>query len=122
LKPANFPVGSPESRAAARSLLRQKQSKLVRLQFLHSVPRPWYGKGPAPPDVPRAYSWWEGKDGRMMRLVYIPHVWVTRDKPCPVCPGCGKPYQKAADCPNFHLVSYGADCADTHIPDFSRPK
>ncbi len=84
MKPANFPIGSSESRAAARSLLKEKQSKLVRRQFFHSIRGPWRDEGPEPPDVPRALPWSKSGDGKLIRMVYIPHVWVTRDKPWPV--------------------------------------
>jgi hypothetical protein len=118
-KVRDFPIGSLESRAAARSLLRQRRSKQERLQFFHNVRGPWYGDGPEPPDVPKANPWFEGDDGRLVRLVYIPHVWIERGESIPNCPECGTLYRKATEYPDFPLVGYRADCLEKHIPDFS---
>jgi hypothetical protein len=120
LKVGDFPVGSLESRAAARVLLVQRRSKLTRLQFSHSIRGPWRGEGPEPPDVPRANPWVEG-DGKLFRVVYVPHVWVAREDAAPICPECRTPYRKATEYPNYPFVGYGADCVEKHIPDFSSP-
>jgi hypothetical protein len=119
MKPEDFPIGSPESRAAARAFARLRRSKQTRVQAFHSVRGPWRGEGPEPPDIPRAYPWSEDKEGKLFRMLYIPHVWIPREEAVPICPGCGKPYRKATDYPNFHLVGYRADCMEKHIPDFS---
>jgi hypothetical protein len=118
-KIGDFQVGTLGSRAAARVLLGQRRSKLTRLQFFHSIRGPWRGEGPEPADVPRANPWVEGDDGKLIRIVYVPHVWAARNKPAPICPDCGKPYRKDADYPNYPFVGYWADCMDKHIPDFS---
>jgi hypothetical protein len=115
----SFPIGSLESRAAARVLLGQKRSKLTRVQFFHSVRGPWRGEGPEPPDIPKANPWFEGDDGKLVRVVYVPHVWVAREDAVPSCPECRTPYRKATDNPNYSFVGYRADCAEEHIPDFS---
>ncbi len=120
LKVGDFPVGSLESRAAARVLSVQRRSKLTCLQFCHSVRGPWRGEGPEPPDVPRANPWVEG-DGKLLRVVYVPHVWIARENDAPICPECRAPYRKATDYPGYPLVGYRADCVDKHIPDFSSP-
>jgi hypothetical protein len=118
----DFPVGSLESRAAARILLGQRRKKLKRLQFSHSIKGPWRGEGPEPPDLPRVICpWTEHSDGKLVRVLYIPHVWVAHGEAPPICPGCGKPYRKKTDYPNYPLVGYGADCVDKHIPDFLSP-
>ncbi len=117
----SLPIGSLESRAAARVLLGQKRSKLTRVQFFHSVRGPWRGEGPEPPDVPRANPWFESDDGKLVRIVYVPHVWVARDEAVPSCPECRTPYRKATDYPNYPLVGYAAVCMEKHIPDFSSP-
>jgi hypothetical protein len=119
LKPANFPVGSPESRAAARTLVQRRLSQQKRCQFVHSVRGPWRGEGPEPFDVPRAHPWTEGRDGTLCRVVYIPHVWIGPEETPPMCQGCGTPYRKAREFRNYPLVEYRADCTDKHIPDFS---
>jgi hypothetical protein len=113
-----FPVGSLESRAAARTLLRQKRSQMKRMQFFHSVRGPWRGEGPEPPDVPRANPWTESGDGNLVRVVYVPHVWIGREEANPICPGCSTPYRKDDDYPNYPFVGYRADCVEKHIPDF----
>jgi hypothetical protein len=120
-KPEDFPIGSLESRAAARVLLGRRQSKQTRVQFFHGIRGPWRGNGPEPPDLPRAYPWTECGDGKLVRVVYIPHVWIPRDEAAPICPGCSKPYRKDGDYPNFPFVGYQADCVDKHITDFSSP-
>ena len=120
-KLAEFPVASLKSRAAARILLKQKQSKQERVQFLHRVRGPWRDEGTAPVDVPRANPWVECSDGKLFRMIYRPHIWIGRGEAAPVCPGCGTPYRKGTDYPNYPFVGYGADCMDKHIPDFSSP-
>ena len=114
----DYQVGTLASRAAARVLLSQRRSKLTRVQFFYSVRGPWRGEGPEPPDVPRANPWAES-DGKLIRIVYVPHVWVARDTAAPICPDCGKPYRKATEYPNYPFVGYRADCVEKHIPDFS---
>jgi hypothetical protein len=119
LKIGDFQVGTLVSRAAARVLLSQRRNKLTRVQFFHSVRGPWRGDGPEPPDVPKANPWFEGDDGKLVRVVYVPHVWVPREEATPICPACGTPYRKATDYPNYPLVSYRPDCVEKHIPDFA---
>jgi hypothetical protein len=119
LKVGDFPVGSLESRAAARVLLIQRWSKLTRLQFSHGIRGPWRGEGPEPPDVPRATPWVEEDDGTLLRVVYVPYVWIARGEARPICLGCGTPYRKDADYAGYSLVGHRANCLDQHIPDFS---
>jgi hypothetical protein len=114
-----LPIGSLESRAAARILLGQRRKKQKRVQFAHSIRGPWRGEGPERPDLPRAYPWTESADGTLVRVLYIPHSWVARNEAAPICLGCGTPYRKDADYPNYPFVGYRADCMDKHIPDFS---
>jgi hypothetical protein len=116
-KVEDFPIGSLESRAAARILLSQRWSKLTRLQFSHSIRGPWRGEGPEPPDVPTANPWVEGDDGTLLRVVYVPHVWIARGEAAPICPGCGTLYREDADYPGYSLVGYRANCLNKHIPD-----
>jgi len=121
LKIGDIPVGTLGSRAVARLLLGQRRSKLTRLQFFHSIRGPWRGDGPEPPDVPKASRWFEGEDGKLVRVIYVPHVWVAREEPIPNCPECRRPYRKTTDYPNYPLVGYRADCVEKHISDFSSP-
>jgi hypothetical protein len=118
LKIGNFHVGTLGSRAAARLPLGARRSKLRRLQFFHSIRGPWRGERPEPPDVPRANPWVEG-DGKLFRVVYVPHAWVGREEAAPICPECRTPYLRATEYPNYPLVGYRADCVEKHIPDFS---
>jgi hypothetical protein len=120
-KLGDLPIGSLESRAVARLLLAQRQRNQTRLQFSHSIRGPWRGKGPEPPDLPRAGPWTESADGKLVRVGYIPHVWIGREETAPICPGCSTPYRKDTDYPGYPLVGYGAVCMDKHIPDFSSP-
>lgn len=117
LKIGDFRVGTLGSRAAARVLLGQRRSKLTRLRFFHSVRGPWRGEGPEPPDVPKANPLVEG-EGKLIRVIYVPHVWVARGKAAPICPGCRTPYRIATNYPDYPLVGYRADCVEKHIPDF----
>jgi hypothetical protein len=116
-KVGDFPIGSLESRAAARILLGQRWSKRERVQFFHSIRGPWRGEGPEPPDVPRANPWIESDDGKLFRVVYVPHVWTAREEATPTCPVCRTPYRKATEYPNYPLVGYRAECVEKHIPD-----
>jgi hypothetical protein len=118
LKIGDFRVGTLGSRAAARVLLSQRRSELERLQFFHSVRGPWRGDGTEPPNVPRAYPWFEGEGGKLIRVVYVPHVWLSRGELVPSCPECRTPYRKDTDYTNYPLVGYRADCMEKHIPDF----
>jgi hypothetical protein len=118
LKIGDFQVGTIGSRAAARALLGQRRSKLRRLQFFHGIRGPWRGEGPEPPDVPRANPWVES-DGKLIRVIYVPHVWVAREEAAPICVECRTPYRKTADYPNYPRVGYRADCFEKHIPEFS---
>ena len=120
-KPWNFDLGSPESRAAARSIVRQRRSQQTRIQFFLSVRGPWRGDGPRPVDIPRAQPWIECPDGKLFRVVYVPHVWVARGESSPTCPECGTPYRKTREYPNYPLVGYCANCVERHIPDISPP-
>lgn len=117
-KVGKLPIGSLQSRAAARTLLDQRRTKLTRFQFFHGVRGPWRGEGAEPPDVPRANRWVEC-DRKLIRIVYVPHVWVARKEAVPMCPECRTPYRKTTDYPSYPLVGYRADCFEKHIPDFS---
>ena len=102
LKVGDFPVGTLESRAVARVVLGQRRSKLTRLQFFHSIRGPWRGDGPEPPDVPKANPWIEGDDGKLFRVVYVPHVWVAREEAVPSCPECReRPIEKPLTIPTI---------------------
>jgi hypothetical protein len=49
-QPDDFPIGSPESRAAARARLDGQDRQLRRVKVMSHIPRPWPGPGPEPAD------------------------------------------------------------------------
>jgi len=64
--PGDFPIGSLESRAAARALLEGNTRQ--RLEFIHYVPiRPIQDM-----TKPHATPWVVTQDGELFRLVYVP--------------------------------------------------
>jgi hypothetical protein len=65
-RPGDFPVGSPESRAAARALLEKIESdeRIFRIIICSDHARPRVG-GPGVP----------GPDGRIVEIVHLPHSW-----------------------------------------------
>lgn len=121
MKLGDFPIGSLESRAAARVLLVQKRNKQERVQVVLSFRGPRRGEGTQRPDIPAAEPWTVCPDGKLFRVVYIPHVWIAREETPPTCSECRTPYRKAQEYPDHSLISYRADCVERHIPDFSSP-
>jgi hypothetical protein len=74
LRPQDFPLGSPESRAAARARLDGRDRPLRRIEVLSHIPRPWLGPGPEPADwgeVPEVCPWQIHGDV-LFRVVYQP--------------------------------------------------
>jgi hypothetical protein len=74
LRPEDFPIGSPESRAAARARLDGRDRELRRVEIISHIPRPWTGPGPEPSDwgeVPEVGPWRIFGDV-MFRVVYQP--------------------------------------------------
>jgi hypothetical protein len=76
--PADFPLGSPASRAATRLLVQWRESQLDRVEVVCSLPERWGGPGPEPPDwnkVPRAGPWQRMVGGKgLMRVLYFPRA------------------------------------------------
>jgi hypothetical protein len=73
-KPGDFPLGSAESRAAARMAAEIRQDTRERLEFVSHIPRPWRGEGPEPPDwnkVPRTGPW-QDVGGMLLRCAWKP--------------------------------------------------
>src|SRR5271170_2487688 len=64
--PAAFPLGSPQSRAAARGLLETRLAGRQRIQVVFSISRP-NAQG-----VIRIGDWTEGHDGTLFRTCNIP--------------------------------------------------
>jgi hypothetical protein len=112
MNPADFPVGSLASRAAARIRLSVRSSGRKRITILCNIPRPgisslhWnFG------------NWQKYNDGKLMRLVCVPHVSVKPGEPTPTCPDCGTPFRKTAAEPNTNMVYFEANCMGQHDPE-----
>jgi hypothetical protein len=68
LRPADFPLGSAQSRAAARSQLQRFEANRACFVISHSVPRPRLD-----PSIAHEGEWCELDDGRLMRWDYAPN-------------------------------------------------
>jgi hypothetical protein len=112
LRPEDFPVGSPESRAAARAVVEASNRGVRRFQIVSHIPRPWRGEGPEP-------EGWNKKpyvgpdDGSPMRIVYIPSQWIEPGEVTPVCSGCGAPFRNTGK-QHGDSALYEADCVARH--------
>ena len=67
-RPDEFPLGSMESRAAARAMLEAQESGVRRLQIVIDAPRP---RREGQPDT-RVGPWCKADDGTMTRSVIVP--------------------------------------------------
>jgi hypothetical protein len=69
-RPSDFPLGSPESRAAARMLLEHQRQSANTIYI--DVPRP--NRHPQGQDPAKPYLKWSSKaaDGKIWRCVYLP--------------------------------------------------
>ena len=67
--PGEFPLGSAQSRAAARMRLQQLKAARPTFQLIHSIPRPGLD-----PNVVHVGEWGELEDGRLFRMVYRPQA------------------------------------------------
>ena len=119
LRPEDFPLGSPESRAAARVVLEaRKEERRPRAELISNVNLRWDGPGTEPPDwnkVPYAEPWVEDERGGLFRTVYIPTLWkrAPYSGEGPLCPACGMPYRRYDDRKGW--VLFEAACRETHI-------
>jgi hypothetical protein len=68
-KPGDFPIGSPESRAAARAMLEARMKGMRRLQIVTNVRVFSYPDNSKPHVTP----WTETLDGCLMRFIYVPN-------------------------------------------------
>ena len=119
-RPEDFPLGSPQSRAAARLLAANRHDTRKRIEIVSHVPRPWAGEGLPPLTwnrVPSADPWKETRDGRLSRTVYIPTDWEKApwEGEPPLCPECGTPYRREERYGGWLL--FQADCLEKHVPE-----
>lgn len=74
--PHEFPIGSPESRAAARALLASRDSRIDRQQIILDLPRrggeAGHGTGIGP--------WWPTDDGGLVRVIIAPSGEVSEEE------------------------------------------
>ena len=110
LRPSDFPVGSPESRAAARVLLSRRIDTRRRITIAYSIPRRGMDRTRVQFD-----KWREWPNNTLGRFVYIPIVWLKPGVASPTCPACGTPFKKKQDFPNIAL--FEADCVGKHDPE-----
>ena len=76
LKPGNYPIGSAQSRAAARILAHQRQDLVERLDVILS------GKVcrvSGDSSQPRATAWMKCPDGKLMRGLIVPDGMTTEE-------------------------------------------
>ena len=75
MKPGHFPIGSPESRAAARMLAANRRDTRRRIEIVTNVHMPWYCEGPDPDpwndEEPHIGPWRDFGDV-LFRFVYVP--------------------------------------------------
>jgi hypothetical protein len=115
--PEDFPLGSPESRAAARLRLARWNDSRKWLTLSYCDPRP--GDDPSRMNFS---PWKELPDGDLMRMVYIPSAWRilpagqinVPDNHIPSCSECGVAFTE--DGRHGILVRFMASCSDRHDP------
>ena len=110
--PGDFPIGSPESRAAARILLSRRIDTRKRMTIVFN-----FGRGIKDPSRVHFGEWQEWPDGMLGRIAYAPHVWLKPGDPAPTCPDCGTPFKKTKEYPS--IVGFQAECLAKHDPDLN---
>ena len=110
LRPGDFPLGSPRSRAAVRMQLVGIRKAQSRINLVLHIPRP--GLDP----MRYHFTDWTGNSKiGFRRLVLAPSIWLDPGDPVPVCPDCGKPFRKSQELRD--KVCYVGDCLEVHDPD-----
>jgi hypothetical protein len=110
MRPENYPVSSPASRAAVRLQLARSKASRKRLRLVLSAPRPRWDSvlvsfGP----------WQECPDGTLCQLIYVPHVWLKPGDATPICPACNAPFKKTHEYPT--MIGFEASCVNEHDPE-----
>ena len=108
--PGDYPVGSLESRAAARLQLARRIDARKHVSIVNSIPRPRADNSRVNFD-----KWEEWPDDTLGRVIYVPHVWVKPGDATPACPDCGTPFKKTKEYPG--MIGYVAQCMDKHDPE-----
>ncbi len=55
---------------------------------------------------------WHDCGDVLMRMIYVPSVWLKPGQAIPNCSGCGTPFKKKSEYTN--MISYEANCLDLH--------
>src|ERR1700683_3901132 len=111
--PGDFPIGSLESRTAARLRLVRLIESRKRVRFICNVHGPQADKSRI-----HFNSWQDCKDGTLFQMVYVPHMWLKPGEAIPSCPDCGTPFKKTSEYPG--MVGFAANCLDKHDPGLGR--
>lgn len=112
MRPENYPISSPASRAAVRLQLARSKASRKRLRFVSNIPRP------GTDELHVHFGGWQGcPDGTLFQMVYVPHVWLKPGDAAPSCPDCGTPFKKTHEYPS--RVGFEASCASRHDPELS---
>jgi hypothetical protein len=111
--PGDFPIGSLESRAAARIRLAGLNDDRKRMRIITNIP----GHGV---DSSRVHfgKWQKWLDNWWGQLVYVPHAWLKPGDSVPACPDCGTPFKKTTDFAT--MLGFSASCLEKHDPDLMR--
>ena len=109
LRPGDFPLGSALSRAAARLLMKERRDTRKRVTLISNVCRPGGDE-----NEPHVGPWRDFGD-TLMRMIYLPNVWLKPGQAIPSCPGCGTSFNKENEYAS--MISYTANCLDLHNPE-----
>ena len=108
--PAFYPLGSVESRAAARAMREWKHSTRKRVEYVSCIP-----SGRHDSRI-RFGPWQERRDGTLFRYVYVPHVWVKIPiEGAPSCLDCGAAYEQTKE--SGGMMGFQPNCVARHDPD-----
>ena len=109
-RPGDFPLGSPQSKAAVRMQLAKIRTAQPRVTHVMFVPRP--GRDP----MRYHFTPWAGDlESGFQRFAFGPSLWLDPGDPVPVCPDCGKPFKKQQEV--LGKISYVGDCVEAHLPE-----
>lgn len=110
VKPGDYPLGSPESRAAARAQLAHRRDSRKRIEVISNICRPGEDNSRV-----RFGAWQDCPDGKLFRMVYVPHLWLKPGDVVPTCPDCRMPFTKTSE--HYNVMGYESSCVDLHDPD-----